>query len=126
MKESKKTLLVGDYSYEYLNSFILSTGFSGLKCKKKALTYVWNFINDENFEYNKDLKCLGATQEAINNDGISYLDLLIPPDHILDMFHSKTDAIYKKVYKNQLLIHEYVKLRDSLLSLFMLGQVKLN
>ena len=126
MKESKKILLIDDYSNEYLNSFILSTGFAGLKCKNKALLYIWNFINDENFELNKDNKCLGATQEAINNDGISYLNILIPPDYILDMFSIKTRPIYKKIYKNQLLIHEYVKLRDSLLSLFMIGQIKLN
>ena len=126
MKESKKILLIDDYSNEYLNSFILSTGFAGLKCKNKALPYIWNFINDENFELNKDNKCLGATQEAINNDGISYLNILIPPDYILDMFSIKTKPIYKKIYKNQLLIHEYVKLRDSLLSLFMIGQIKLN
>jgi type I restriction enzyme, S subunit len=126
MKDSKKILLFADYSENYLDSFILSTGFAGLHCKKNSIYYIWNFINDINFEETKNNKSLGATQEAINNDGISYIDLLIPPDYILDMFYSQTNLIYQKIYKNQLMLHEYVKLRDWLLSLLMLGQVKIN
>ena len=33
MKDSKKILLFPDYSENYLNSFIFSTGFAGLNCK---------------------------------------------------------------------------------------------
>ena len=35
MKESKKILLIDNYSNEFLESFILSTGFAGLKCMKE-------------------------------------------------------------------------------------------
>ena len=34
MKNTKKVLYVGDYSKEFIDNLILSTGFAGLKCRK--------------------------------------------------------------------------------------------
>ncbi len=125
MKNSKKILYFGEYSSQYLNNFILSTGFTGFKCKKESLEYLWNFINRDDFEFIKDrLAGDKTTQSAINNDAMAYIPLLIPKDAILNRFHDSTYVIYRKIYTNQLENHKLAELRDWLLPMLMNGQVK--
>lgn len=124
MKNTKKVLYVGEYSNYFLENFILSTGFSGLKCKKSYyLEYVWGFINNDNFEIIKDRLSNGATQEAINNDSMAFIPLIIPSENILKEYHKKTFEIYKKIYLNQIENQKLAELRDFLLPMLMNGQV---
>lgn len=124
MKNSKKILSFFDYSKEYLQNFVLSTGFAGLKCKKNAMEYLWNFINNQNFEFIKNRLANGATQEAINNDSMAFIPLIIPNKNTVDIYHEKTYDIYKKIYINQLENQKLAEIRDWLLPMLMNGQVK--
>jgi len=124
MKNSKKNLLCADYSQDFLNNFILSTGFMGLKCKKEALEYLWGFIDNDYFETIKDRLANGATQEAINNDDLIFIKLIIPSDNVLKKYHLQTKSIYQKIYDNQIQNQELSTLRDWLLPMLMNGQVK--
>jgi len=124
MKNSKKVLCLADYSKEFLNNFILSTGFAGLQCKENSLEYIWGFINNDRFEFIKDRLTNGATQEAINNDTMIFINLIIPHDEVLEKYHLKTKSIYQKIYNNQTENQKLAELRDWLLPMLMNGQVK--
>jgi len=125
MKKSKKVLYIGEYSNYFLENFILSTGFAGLKCKEKYFVeYIWGFVNNYNFEKIKDILSNGATQEAINNDSMAYIPLIIPNGNILKEYHKKVFEIYKKIYLNQIENQKLAELRDWLLPMLMNGQIK--
>lgn len=124
MKNTKKVLCVGEYSNYFLEKFILSTGFAGIKCKEKFyLEYMWGVINSDYFEIIKDRLSNGATQEAINNDSMAFIPLIIPSENILKEYHKKTFEIYKKIYLNQIENQKLAELRDFLLPMLMNGQV---
>jgi len=124
MKNSKKVLFFADYSKEFLENFILSTGFMGLECKDYALEYLWGFIDNSYFEMNKDRLASGATQEAINNEDLAFIKIIIPSDNVLKNYNLKVKSIYQKIYNNQIQNQELSKLRDWLLPMLMNGQVK--
>lgn len=127
MKNSKKSLYVGEYSSYFIKNFIFSTGFAGLKCKENFyLEYILNFINNDHFETTKDRLANGATQEAINNDSMAIIPLIIPKENILREYHKKTVEIYKKIYLSQVENRKLSKLRDWLLPMLMNGQVRVN
>jgi type I restriction enzyme, S subunit len=124
MKKSKKVLYFGNYSTFYLENFILSTGFAGLKCTSDHyLEYIWWFINNDSFETIKDRLSNGATQEAINNDSMALIPLIIPNEDTLKEYHQKTFEMYKKIYLNQIENQKLTELRDWLLPMLMNGQV---
>ena len=124
MKNSKKVLCVGEYSNYYLLNFILSTGFAGLKCKEKHFVeYIWGFVNNDDFEKIKDRLSNGATQEAINNDSMAYIPLIVPKGNILKKYHKMTIKIFKKIYLNKIENQQLTELRDWLLPMLMNGQV---
>ncbi len=124
MKNSKKVLYFWDYSNHFLENFILSTGFAGLECKEKYyLEYIWEVINNDNFEMIKDRLSNWATQEAINNDSMVFIPLVVPSEEILKEYHKKTSEIHKKIYLNQIENQKLTELRDWLLPMLMNGQV---
>jgi len=126
MKSSKKVLYFGDYSEIFLDNFILSTGFSGLRCQKKSLEYIWSFINNKRFEIVKDLLANASTQEAINNDSMEQIKLIIPDDNTLNQYHQITKSILKKMYTNSIENQKLEELKDWLLPMLMNGQVRVN
>lgn len=125
MKKSKKIIAVGDYSDFYLKNLIFSTGFCGLQVKEEAFEYIYNFINRDEFEILKDRLATGATQEAINNERLSSIPLIIPELEVLKNFQKKTFNIHKKVYLNNMENQELESLRDWLLPMLMNGQVSI-
>lgn len=124
MKNSKKVILLGEYSSYLADKFILSTGFAGLKCLNKySLEYIWGCVNSVFFETLKDRLSNGATQEAINNDSMKSIPLIIPESDILKKYNLETHQIYKKMYLNGLENQKLAELRDWLLPMLMNGQV---
>lgn len=123
MKNSKKILYFADYSNEYLDNLILSTGLCGLHCKDSTLEFIWNTINSEYFEIKKDSLAHGATQQAVNNDDLVSIPLLIPPSDIILKFHNKTKSLYYQKYINELEVQKLIELREFLLPMLMNGQI---
>ena len=124
MKNSKKVLYFNDYSTEYINNYILSTGFAGLKCEKYAVEYLWNFIDSRNFEFIKDRLASGATQEAINNNSMAFIPFIAPSKEVLESYHKKTYNVYRLIHNRQVENQKLSKLRDWLLPMLINGQVK--
>lgn len=123
MKDTKKVILLGDYSDDIVENYIFSTGFAGLRINQIALFYTWNYIHNDWFEEVKNINATGSTQKAIINEAISNIPLVIPSDTILKMYYDKVYSIYKKIYINQRENLELANLRDWLLPMLMNGQV---
>ena len=68
MKDTKKIITINEENSEY----IYSTGFYIIKPKENVLTdYLYWLFNSPKFNIDKDKYCKGATQKALNNDGLS-------------------------------------------------------
>ena len=126
MKSSKKILYFGEYSNFYLEKLIISTGMCGLCCKENfSLEYIWNFINSDIFEIRKDIIAHGATQQAVNNEDLAFIHLLVPSKEILNLYHLKTKELYYKKYINEIENYNLIQLRDFLLPMLMNGQISI-
>ena len=99
MQATKKTLLIN----EDLSQNIYSTGFYAVKPKdglitKKCLFYL---INSSLFLDEKDKNCSGATQKAINNQGLSNIELNIPEFSVQKLLTQKLDVLSKAIEAKQ-------------------------
>ena len=124
MKNTRKNILVSEFSEEIISDYIFSTGFAGIKTVNNSLYYLWNFICNDNFEKTKDLRSVGTTQKAVNSDFLSQLKILIPEQNILDKFHEIVKPIYEEIYINDRENLALSKLENWLVPMLMNGQVK--
>lgn len=122
MQNSIKHITLPNNSQWFVDKYILSTGFFGLKCQKDALSYIHCFINAKYFENKKDTLAHGATQKAVNASDIENILLLIPTLDTLKQFNDKVYSLLEMkleiIKQNQ----ELISLRDFLLPLLMNGQ----
>ena len=122
MQNSIKHITLPNNSQWFVDKYILSTGFFGLKCQKDALSYIHCFINSKYFENKKDTLAHGATQKAVNASDIENILLLIPTLDILKQFNDKVYSLLEMkleiIKQNQ----ELTSLRDFLLPLLINGQ----
>ncbi len=126
MKNSIKHITVVPTSDDLLEKSVFSTGFFGLKCEPETLPYIRNFIYSDYFEKVKDLNSNGATMEAISNDGVRNVKLLIPDEITLKKY---SEVIGACLSQNDTLRKENAKLislRDWLLPMLMNGQIKVS
>ena len=126
MKNSIKHLYLNSEMSSLINNSILSTGFCGLQCTESSFEYVASFIEHSYFEALKDTLAHGATQEAVNNDDLTGIAFVIPPKHILDLYHEHTRSIYSQISKNICENQELAQLRDWLLPMLMNGQATIS
>ncbi len=122
MKNSIKHLFLNLEMSSLINNSILSTGFCGLQCTESSFEYIASFIEHSYFETIKDTLAHGATQEAVNNDDLSGIALIVPSDTVLNMYHEKTKAIYAQISSNICENQKLTALRDWLLPMLMNGQ----
>ena len=122
MQNSIKHITLPNNSQWFIDKYILSTGFFGLKCQKDALSYIHCFINSKYFENKKDTLAHGATQKAVNASDIENILLIIPTLDTLKQFNDKVYSLLEMkleiIKQNQ----ELISLRDFLLPLLMNGQ----
>ncbi|MDW2921773.1 restriction endonuclease subunit S [Mesomycoplasma ovipneumoniae] len=123
MKNSVKHLFITDNMDFMINEGILSTGFCGLECEKISFEYISSFITSPYFEMAKDILSHGATQEAVNNNDLNFINILIPDRRTLLNFHKITKPIYEQITENICSNRKLIELRDYLLPLLLNGQV---
>ena len=126
MKNSVKHLYLNKEMQELITNSILSTGFCGLQCTEENFEYVASFIEHSYFETLKDTLAHGATQEAVNNDDLSGIVFVVPPERILRLFHESTETMYSQISRNICENRELTQLRDWLLPILMNGQATLS
>jgi type I restriction enzyme S subunit len=123
MKNTIKHLTITDNSDWFIDKYILSTGFQGLKCSQESLSYIHCVVNSNWFENHKDVISHGSTQKGINNEDLKNIMISIPPIRILNEF---SKLVYPILMNKLLIIKENQELsssRDFLLPLLMNGQV---
>lgn len=126
MKNSIKHLYLNKEMQPIISSSILSTGFCGLQCNEISFEYIASYVSNAYFEIHKDMLAHGATQEAVNNDDLTGVHIIIPEDTVLRAYHETTQAIYAQISKNICENQELVKLRDWLLPMLMNGQATIS
>ena len=126
MKNSIKHLYLNKEMQPIISSSILSTGFCGLQCNEISFEYIASYVSNAYFEIHKDILAHGATQEAVNNDDLAGVHIIIPEDTVLRAYHETTQAIYAQISKNICENQELVKLRDWLLPMLMNGQATIS
>ena len=122
MKKSIKHLFLNSDMIPLIEQSILSTGFCGLQCSQMSFEYIASFIEHSYFETIKDTLAHGATQEAVNNDDLAGINLIIPSERVLSLYHERTKGIYSQISKNICENQELTRLRDWLLPMLMNGQ----
>ena len=122
MKDSIKHHYLNEEMLPIISSSILSTGFCGLQCSDVSFEYMASYISNTYFETHKDMLAHGATQEAVNNDDLAGIHIVIPDDKTLQNYHRITQPIYSQISKNICENQELVKIRDWLLPMLMNGQ----
>ena len=122
MKNSIKHLYLNPEMKPIIEESILSTGFCGLQCDEISFEYISSYIASQYFELHKDMLAHGATQEAVNNDDLAGIHLLVPDEKTLKMYHSTTQPLYSQIARNICENKELTKLRDWLLPMLMNGQ----
>ena len=126
MKNSIKHLYLNKEMQPIISSSILSTEFCGLQCNEISFEYIASYVSNAYFEIHKDMLAHGATQEAVNNDDLAGVHIIIPEDTVLRAYHETTQAIYAQISKNICENQELVKLRDWLLPMLMNGQATIS
>lgn len=126
MKNSIKHLYLNNEMQSLIDNSILSTGFCGLQCSIENFEYIASFIEHSYFEALKDTFAHGATQEAVNNDDLTGISIVIPSDRVLHLYHKRIHSIYAQISKNICENQELTKLRDWLLPMLMNGQAAIS
>ena len=126
MKNSLKHLTLSDCANEFVDKYILSTGLYGIQADKISLPYLHCFINSNYFEKVKDKLAHGATQEAINDNDLKNIKIVIPSQNILVRF---SEITYKYIELENTLLFESKRIDNFmkyLIPLLMNGQVTIN
>ena len=126
MKNSIKHLYLNKEMQPIISNSVLSTGFCGLQCNEISFEYIASYVSNAYFEIYKDMLAHGATQEAVNNDDLAGVHIIIPKDTVLRAYHEATQSIYAQISKNICENRELVKLRDWLLPMLMNGQATIS
>ena len=124
MKNSIKHLFLNEEMGFLIENYILSTGFFGLQCSKTSFEYIASTISHPSFEIKKDSLAHGATQEAVNQNDLQSIKLLVPNILVLEKFHKLTKPMYGYISQMRHENQKLAQLRDWLLPMLMNGQVR--
>lgn len=93
MKDSIKRICLPQNSDWFINKYILSTGFFGIKCDRFLLPYIYSFISFDTFETEKDKLAHGDTQQAINSDDLNYIYIPVPSSNEIKEYYEIVSPI---------------------------------
>ena len=125
MKNSVKHLVLTEKDEWFINRYILSTGFCGIKCSKNSLPYLFALVESPTFEYVKDQFAHGATQEAVNVNDLSGIMFPIPPKYVLEAFSEAVNPLIEKMNRLLRENHDLAEMREQLAPMLLNGQVSL-
>ncbi|PII03659.1 restriction endonuclease subunit S [Acholeplasma laidlawii] len=123
MKDSRKMIRVSKSSSYLIDKCIFSTGFAGLFAPKYS-NYIWTILTTKDFDDTKNNLCNGTTMQAINNENINRIRILIPDNKTLDLFESVSEPIFEKIQFNEIESNKLSKIRDELLPKLMNGEIE--
>jgi|Deesub1362B_J571_1020462.scaffolds.fasta_scaffold01367_6 type I restriction enzyme S subunit len=103
------------------NEYVIGRGLAALRSKFWPYLYVYLRI------YNEVLKSFerGTTFDAITKPELEGINILIPPQPILQRFHSLVEPLFQKILLNQKQILTLKKIRDTLLPQLVFGKLRI-
>lgn len=125
MKDTKKIMSISDFDLDIIDEYVFSTGFAGIECLNNSIYYIWNFINNKEFESIKDSLSNGSTQQSINKENISKIKLVIPNNNILKLYYELIYDSMKQISLNKRENQKLVELRDFLIPQLMSGNLEI-
>ena len=119
MKNTIKVIIINKENVNY----IYSTGFYVIRPNNNVLTeYLYWLFNSPKFNIDKDKLCKGATQKALNNDGLNKIEIKELPDiedqkYIIDKLNILNKVIETKkeqiVWLDELIKSQFIKMFES-------------
>ncbi len=125
MKDSRKLILVDKLDYVLQNNYIFSTGFAGIQCTELSIYYLWTYIQSKLFDIKKNSLCTGTTMQAINNENINKIKILIPEKTILEKFNKIVGPMYQIIINTREQNTRLAELRDTLLPKLISGEIRI-
>ena len=100
--------------------YVIGRGVASLRSK------YWTFLFLYLLTYNERLKSYerGTTYDAITREELDTFTLLLPPQPILQRFHSLVEPLFQKIILNQKQIMVLRKIRDTLLPKLVFGKLR--
>ncbi|MDR0913499.1 MAG: restriction endonuclease subunit S [Methanobrevibacter sp.] len=123
MKDSRKLIMVDNYSNELIDNCIFSTGFAGLQCSENSFYYIWSFLLSNQFDVMKNNLSLGTTMQAINNTNIKKIEIISPESKVLEKYNLIIKPFFEKIHENNSENQKLTKIRDILLPKLMSGEI---
>lgn len=125
MKDSRKLILVDKLDYVLQSNYIFSTGFAGIQCTELSIYYLWTYIQSKLFDIKKNSLCTGTTMQAINNENINKIKILIPEKTILEKFNKIVGPMYQIIINTREQNTHLAELRETLLPKLMSGEIRI-
>jgi len=100
------------------------TMFSNFSILPSPIIFCWL-----NSSYGKEALnniSIGSTQAALTISGLRQIEIVIPPEEIVQKLNSELEVFYKKIEFNQKQIRSLENLRDNLLPKLMSGEINLS
>jgi len=100
--------------------YIIGRGVASLRSKYWIFLFLYLLIDNERLKsYER-----GTTYDAITREEIDTFPLLLPPQPILEKFHSLVEPLFQKIILNQKQIMVLRKIRDALLPKLVFGKLR--
>ena len=100
--------------------YIIGRGVASLRNKYWAFLFLYLLSDNERLKsYER-----GTTYDAITKEELDSFPLLLPPQHILEKFHSLVEPLFQKIILNQKQIMVLRKVRDALLPQLVFGKLR--
>lgn len=126
MKASPKFLWTMEEDRAHWDQRILSTGFAGLEASTRWYqSLLYCFVSSPEFDALKDSLANGTTMQAVNNDGIRLIPLVVPPEPVARTFDEYVRLLFRRVWHNSFEGKTLASLRDALLPKLLSGEIRL-
>ncbi len=100
--------------------YIIGRGLAALRSPHWIFLYLYLLINNELLRAQER----GTTFDAITKQELETFPVLIPPQPILEKFHSLTEPLFQKIVTNHKQITILGKVRNALLPLLVFGRLR--
>lgn len=118
MKETCKHIAIPENGAWFVDKYILSTGFEGLKCTTSGFPFLYSFVCTQSFEEIKDIKSHGTTQQAINDEDLKTIYFVVPNNYLLNRYSIICNPILLKRFNIIKEIKALSSLKDRILPTF--------
>lgn len=124
MKDSPKHFQTLGAHQAFWNEKLFSTGFVGLDPAPGYGAWLYSYIQSQEFEDQKNALVSGAVMQALNNESIKSIDVVIPPPAVAAAYEDQVKLWRQKAFDLYLENLTLAELRETLLPKLMSGEIR--